>query len=653
MADHAFAAISSGGFRSITDQASAVSFMFKDLDKNMSNLTGKDLGNALSNVVLGIDAARQALVGTKDANGEIITQQKALEITMSKLNEGTNTNTKLTEAQVNSLKETHPELAAILNATDSIKSVSAKWALLIANIPVDLKKITGAEAEALAQFSQLQNAVIENAQTAEKGSDGYISSIKKTADVVKKLNKDIAAGGVNAQKSAARTKDQIDAEIKAIDKRIKKIQEEADARIKAIQKTQDAESYAVELKQTQLDLQAAIASGDKEAQTRAQLALSALQKRHESEMAIASIQEDAAAKQKAEEDKKAKLQAEIDALNKKVAVAQSRAADVTVTRDQVVSFEKRREDLLRQRGINDNRANNDPLKATEDVKISQALSVLANDVAKSAAGKDKGLTAALKDAFGGTLIDPKTGASLGGKVTRTYEGSSLSSNYVKGAADLALQNDSKALGSAMKPTEGLLTQIRDILGGKGTFGFTSKATAKEIAYDSTLGGNTNKGGLETWAKEKIIRDNNLQVGQFFSYLGQTYKVGPKMSAIRQKALGGPFAAGQIIQVNDRINPLGAQQEGLFIKPDFSGIIYPNAATMPKYDVPSSGYRASMATYSNPSSTVAPVINNYITASPNMDIKQLAREVGMVTAKAVSRGGNNRGYSNGSSQVVNI
>ena len=48
-----------------------------------------------------------------------------------------------------------------------------------------------------------------------------------------------------------------------------------------------------------------------------------------------------------------------------------------------------------------------------------------------------------------------------------------------------------------------------------------------------------------------------------------------------------------------------------------------------------------------------IINNYITATPNMDIKQLAREVGMVTAKAVSRGGNNRGYSNGTQQVVNI
>jgi hypothetical protein len=37
----------------------------------------------------------------------------------------------------------------------------------------------------------------------------------------------------------------------------------------------------------------------------------------------------------------------------------------------------------------------------------------------------------------------------------------------------------------------------------------------------------------------------------------------------------------------------------------------------------------------------------------MDINQLAREVGKVTAQAVSRGGNNRGYSNGTKQVVNI
>jgi TP901 family phage tail tape measure protein len=655
MANHAFAAISSGGFRSITDQASAVSYMFKELDKNMENLTGDDLGNALSNVVLGIESAKKSLIGTKDANGEIITQQRAMEITMEKLNTGTNTNTKLTHSQIESLKETHPELEEILNTTDSIRSVSAKWQLLLSNIPGDLKKITGAEAEALAQFSQLQNASLMNAQTAEDGTTGSIRNIKKVADIVKSLNKTIASGGVAAEKNAARTKDQINAEIKLIDKKIKKIQEEADARIKAIQKTQGAESYAIELKQAQLDLQAAIASGDKEAQVRAQLNLTALQKRHESEMAISSIQDDAAAKTKKLEEEKERKQNEIDALNKKVASAQANSANVTVRRDQVINFQNRREELIKQQGINDARGAKDPLKYTEGVKISQALSVLANDVSKSAAGKDKGLAEALKAAFGGTLIDAKTGASLGGKTTQGYSGSSLSSSYVTGVADTKLKEDSKALSGAMKVSEGLLTQIRDILGGKGILGSTTKATAIDIAYKSTLGGNTNKGGLEQWAKESIVRDNNIQVGQYFKYLGQTYKVGYKNSIVRQKSLGGPFAAGQIIEVNERINPLGAQPEGIgtLIKPDFSGVIYPNAATMPKYDIPSGGYSGYRNESSGGSDGSSPVINNYITATPNMDIKQLAREVGMVTAKAVSRGGNNRGYSNGTQQVVNV
>ena len=75
--------------------------------------------------------------------------------------------------------------------------------------------------------------------------------------------------------------------------------------------------------------------------------------------------------------------------------------------------------------------------------------------------------------------------------------------------------------------------------------------------------------------------------------------------------------------------------------------------MPRYDIPSGGYSGYRNESSGGSDGSAPVINNYITATPNMDIKQLAREVGMVTAKAVSRGGNNRGYSNGTQQVVNV
>ena len=100
--------------------------------------------------------------------------------------------------------------------------------------------------------------------------------------------------------------------------------------------------------------------------------------------------------------------------------------------------------------------------------------------------------------------------------------------------------------------------------------------------------------------------------------------------------------------------MGIQQEGFTpFKPTVSGMVHANAATMPKYDIPSGGYSGYRNESSVGSDGSAPVINNYITATPNMDIKQLAREVGMVTAKAVSRGGNNRGYSNGTQQVVNV
>jgi hypothetical protein len=167
--------------------------------------------------------------------------------------------------------------------------------------------------------------------------------------------------------------------------------------------------------------------------------------------------------------------------------------------------------------------------------------------------------------------------------------------------------------------------------------------------------------LSDQAREDLIRRNKYKKDTYFEYGGKKYRVNNGYDSklhtpgavVVSKALGGPFAAGQLIEVNDRINSLGGQQEGMLIRPDFSGVIYPNAATMPRYDIPSGGYRGSSNMSSVTSGGAAPVINNYITAGPNMDIKQLAREVGMVTAKAVSRGGNNRGYSNGTQQVVNI
>jgi hypothetical protein len=536
---------------------------------------------------------------------------------------------------------------------------------MLSGVKVDLKEISAEQAESLSKFIDMQNAAIEAAKTAKAGQDGYVRSISQSSRLIEKLNKKILAGGTISEKAAERTKDQINEEIKAIDKRIKKIQEEADARIKAIQKTQSAESYAVQLKQAQLDLQAAIATGDKEAQVRAQLALSALQKERESEMAIAAIQDDSAAKIKAEEARKAKLQEEIDALSKRVAQAQEKAADVTLVRDKVLGYQSQRDALLSRQGLNAEKlkaAPNDKaaLKEQDDIRI--AFSNLADAASKDAKGKDKELAAAIKEAFVGILINAQ-GESIGGKMMPATH--PKGSATWKGGSGLDLLNkDAASITSKIEESNVILKDIRKALGGSdgtGTFSDPKKITSVPV-YDSiSMKSVDNKGELSDQAREDLVRKNKYKAGTFFEYGGIKYKVNTGFDAkfrtpgavVVKKSLGGPFAAGQLMEINDRINPLGAQQEGMLIRPDFSGIIYPNAATMPKYDIPSGGYSGYTNQSSVGSSGSSPVINNYITANPNMDINQLAREVGRVTAQAVSRGGNNRGYSNGTKQVVNI
>ena len=418
-------------------------------------------------------------------------------------------------------------------------------------------------------------------------------------------------------------------------------------------------------------MQAAIASGDKEAQVRAQLALSALQKERESEMAIAAIQDDSAAKVKAEEARKAKLQEEMDALSKRVATAQAKAADITVVRDKVLGYQSQRDALISRQGLNAEKLKAAPtdkaaLQEQNDIRI--ALANLADAASKDAKGKDKALADAIKEAFVGVLVNAQ-GESIGGKL--------MPATHPKGSAtwkggtglDL-LKSDASSITSKIEESNVILKAIHKALGGSegvGTYKDPKRVTSVPV-YD-TIGMKSvdSKGELSDQAREDLIRKNKYKKDTYFEYGGKKYRVNTAHDAkfrtpgaVITKEHGGPFAAGQLMQVNDRINPLGAQPEGIsmrhkgrLIRTNFSGEIYPNAATMPRYDVPSGGYSGYRNESSGGSSGSSPVINNYITATPTMDIKQLAREVGIVTAKAVSRGGNNRGYSNGTQQVVNI
>jgi len=118
----------------------------------------------------------------------------------------------------------------------------------------------------------------------------------------------------------------------------------------------------------------------------------------------------------------------------------------------------------------------------------------------------------------------------------------------------------------------------------------------------------NKAGiyvLDDTSKRKVVEEGNLDDDDIFVYQGRYYRVknadwrtdpttGKKMLVNdpdvvagdrTSRALGGPFAAGDKLLVNDRRNSLGYQQEGIAIDPNFSGTVYPNIATMPRFDLP--------------------------------------------------------------------
>jgi hypothetical protein len=312
---------------------------------------------------------------------------------------------------------------------------------------------------------------------------------------------------------------------------------------------------------------------------------------------------------------------------------------------QKIQKEKNRVDII----LDKDPSNKQALKDRDDL-VRGPLGDLAKQVSADAKGSDKALAAELKKIFTGSLID-KEGNSTAGKVILPR--TKVAGGYKEGAADIALAKDAAISKDAAEKIMGgkSLGDLYNAYMGIGAQGSYSKDKPFEVTSSTTktgvpLGGNTNNGGLETWAKERIITENKLQPGQFFKYGGQTYKVGPKMSAIRQKWGGGPFAAGQLIQYNDRINPLGVQPEGILMRPNFSGEIYPNAATMPRYDVPSystsNGIKQGGANSSNSNVTINATLN--FGESPKngrelwKEFKQIAKAEGAKVGENIVIGG---------------
>jgi predicted Fe-Mo cluster-binding NifX family protein len=543
----AFNAISGKGFREIVDASSAADAMIVKLNSNMDKVSGKDLGESLSNIVTTLDVGLAKLMKTKKANGEVMTQQEAMAEILDEINLKKGSEATLTKNQVNSLKESHPELAAILNETDNVAGVYAKWRVLLSGVRVDLKNISSDQAQTIAAFEAQIDSAIAKSETAVGGGTGIMASSQKA---IAALQKQIAAGGQKAAMAAQKTQDQIKEEIKLIDKKIDKINEEAEARKKALEANQSKENLALEIQKAQLEYADKVAAGDMAGAAQAQLKVKQLIGERENQKAIDAIEENRAKREKELIAQREKLQAQSDKAASNLTAAQNNAAVSTTRMNKIDQYQNEYERLVKEsiniQAMKTDTAAEKKAKTQAETELRGSLGDLSKLISGDVKGSDKVLATQLKNIFGGKLINKETGESMAGYVRGGTHPKSTASSYVARGADTALAQDAKAVLNMAESIKGgatLQDVVNAVKGDKGTQVYGTKKTAKQIednAYDKYI---QKDGSLNAQGRRAIMVANKLGAGQYFTYEGKTYKgqsggANDFLPAVLQKAGGG-------------------------------------------------------------------------------------------------------------------
>jgi hypothetical protein len=302
-------AISSKLFAGITDQSQAADYILKNLATNIKNINDIDPSAFASNLdtaISSLDNIVKSLVGTKDASGNIIDEQKAIAMQYEQIVASGVKNNQIGKDTLKVLQSQRPEFANILNSSDTIGGMIAKWRVHTENVYLDLKKITSEQAELLAGFYDAMDAAADAALTLGGGVDGLNDAAKvlDTLSTKEKAQRSFSENGAKSVEKYSKTK------IKALQDELKEVKKLADAKRKALNDSFNKENAELELQKAKLELQSAVARGDNEAIAMSQIKIQQIQKEQSVEAAIAKINEN-------EKKKEESINAKIDAENAK------------------------------------------------------------------------------------------------------------------------------------------------------------------------------------------------------------------------------------------------------------------------------------------------------------------------------------------------
>ena len=482
---------------------------------------------------------------------------------------------KINQDVLNELKKQNPELAKILNATDTATSAWAKYQLALQGVNLDLKNLSGEAANAALK---LQSLVVSNTTATLKNTAGIKDQYAKYEGLQKKI-KDLqkASQGQSA-------KQQIDSRkvIEGLNEQIKKIKDAADAKIKALRSQSQAENDNLELQKLQLEYQEAIARGDQDAAARSQIAIQQLTNQVQTKKAEDAIIAKAELEIKPLQDQIDKLGKKNQELADKAAIAgeslsklQSEASGL---KDKLGNLEKALSSAVFNKLIM-----GDKYEGSDQQKT---------DLAATEQGRrDLGM--------------PKSVVTVTGA---SHPKSTVKSRTTVLDVPGGAKNLTDSMVKQMSVQAGVVNLMGEIkmAGGAAPAGGYNKSFPKTIAANSSY--KTKDGGvLDDNAKRAILLANpDLSAGSFFEYGGKKYKVEnvarsmyggtpyiASMNVVAQRSLGGPVTPGRKYLVNDRMNSLGIQPE--IFMPTVPGMIKPNADTA--FNIPT-GQKGSGVNISN-------------------------------------------------------
>lgn len=464
------------GFRSVTDRTTATKHVFKSLIDELNN-PGDQFGDkfvaGISSLLNMSEQATKSLIGTKDAQGNIIDEAKAMEMVIGKLGNMQGFDQELGSA----FRELPEELKDILNTTDTVGGSIAKWKIAVQGTTQNLKAMSSETAIALLEW----NSAISSATDALQKMGGVSNTFGTIGTALQKLDKLQKAVSQTAQRAAARSQQNAEAEIKLLEKKIQLIEDEKNAKLEALRATQDRQNYELDLQKLQLEYQDAIARGDMSAAAQAQIDIQRLTSNRQMDLAEQAI-EDAAKKEKepliSDRDK---IRSRNDKRNTAMQNAQYSSEDAGVASEKIKDFETRYQILLGERTLIDE---SDTKALNQNTKQLDALSKEVQDSGTKSSADAKYIRQAFPELF------DKTGKSIPlQKVT-----SDTTVSY--GPNGLDVKNTNKVDRSRIdsiydRDLKALTDQAKLITGGVNI-----KQLAESISQDFINFSNREKGGSQ-------------------------------------------------------------------------------------------------------------------------------------------------------------